>query len=83
MWSELNNAATHRRSQICKIVALPALTPVCLLLFLAWKAEEEILILLQEPGDRARQGALRTRQPLGGGTTGFSGAGSENTLTKL
>lgn len=60
MWSALNNVATHTDAdkQICKIVALPANTRS--LLFSAWQAEEEILILLQEPGDRARQGAIWT-----------------------
>lgn len=77
MWSELNNAATHRRGQIhlqnrgsaCSHFLSP-------FVFSAWEAEEEILVLLQEPCDRARQGAVRTRQPLSGGTTALSEGGA-------
>lgn len=35
--------------------------------FAARQAEEEVLIFLQKPGDRAGQGALRAGQSLSGG----------------
>jgi len=51
-----------------------------LLCFAAKQAEEEVLLLFQEPRHRAGQGAVRAGQPSGGGETGGSrpccGAGS-------